>query len=92
MDCNGTSQIIHMREIGLGQSRARACKYDGFQVFGTFDEAPVILQSSWVRADAQCHYMGLALKGPGAATACALRVSFMTNENIMFVLICCSVV
>ena len=53
MDCNGTSQKIHMRKIGLGQGRARACKCDGFHVLGTFDEAPVTLQSSWVRADAQ---------------------------------------
>ena len=53
MDCNGASQNIHMRKIGLPQGRVHACKCDIFHVLGTFDEAPVTLQSSWVRVDAQ---------------------------------------
>ena len=54
LDCSGTIQKIHMRKIELHQGRARACKCDGFHVLGTFDEAPGTLQSSGVRADAQC--------------------------------------
>ena len=43
-----------MRKIRLEQGRARACKCDGFHDLGTFDKAPGTLQSSGVRADAQC--------------------------------------
>ena len=53
MDCNGTSQRIHMRKIEVSQGRARDANEMFFFVLGTFDEAPVTLQSSWVRADAQ---------------------------------------
>ena len=54
MDCSGTIQKIHMRKIELDQGRARACECDGFHVLVTFGEAPGALQSSGVRADAQC--------------------------------------
>ena len=67
-----------MIKIELHQGRARVCECDGFHNLGTFDEAAVTLQT----------YVGLAPKGPRAFTACALRVSFTTNENIMFVFIC----
>ena len=45
---------IHMRKIRLDQGAARACQSDRFHHLGTFDEAPRTLQSSGVRADAQC--------------------------------------
>ena len=43
-----------MAEIEVEQGRERAWKLYGFHDLGTFDEAPRTLQSSWVRADAQC--------------------------------------
>lgn len=46
MDCNVTSQTLHM-------GRARACNCDEFHVLGAFDDGPVTLQRSWVCADAQ---------------------------------------
>ena len=43
-----------MRKIRLLQGVARACNHDGFHDLGTFDEVPGTVQSSGVRADAQC--------------------------------------
>ena len=43
-----------MRNIRLHQGVVRACKNDRFHDLGTFDKAPGTLQSSGVRADAQC--------------------------------------
>ena len=43
-----------MAEIDVDQGREHACKYHGFHDPGAFDEDFGTLQSSWVRADAQC--------------------------------------
>ena len=54
VDCSGTAQKIHMRKIRQIQGDEHARKCDGFHDPGTFDEDLGMLQSSWVRADAQC--------------------------------------
>ena len=54
VDCSGTTQKVHVPEIDLDQGREHAWKCYGFHVLGTFDEVSGTLQSSWVRADAQC--------------------------------------
>ena len=43
-----------MRKIRRDQGVSRACQSDGFHDPGTFVEAPGTVQSSGVRADAQC--------------------------------------
>ena len=43
-----------MSEIDVAQGDEHACHHDGFLHLGTFDEAPGMLQSPGVRADAQC--------------------------------------
>ena len=54
VDCSGTTQKIHVPEIDVDQGREHAWKCDRFYDPGTFDEDFGTLQSSWVRADAQC--------------------------------------
>ena len=43
-----------MRETHRDQGAAHACQSDGFHDLVTFDTAPVTVQGSGVRADAQC--------------------------------------
>ena len=52
--CSGTTQKIHVPEIGVAQGREHAWKYDRFYDPGTLDEHAGTLQSQRVRADAQC--------------------------------------
>ena len=78
MAWNVSSQKTNMKKIGLSQSLARACKVMDLVFWRTFDEAPVTLRS---------HGSSLTRNA-----ACALLVRSTTNENIMFVLICWSVV
>ena len=54
VDCSGTTQKIRVPEIEVDQDRERASKCDRFSDPGTFDEDFGTVQSSWVRADAQC--------------------------------------
>ena len=54
MDCSGTIGKILEVEIEVGQGVAHACYHDEFHDLGTFNEAPGTLQSSEIRADAQC--------------------------------------
>ena len=54
VDCSGTAQKIYLRKIRQVQGDEHTWKCDGIHDLGTFDEAPRTLQSSWVRADAQC--------------------------------------
>ena len=54
VDPSGTTGKIHMRKIRLIQGVAHACNHDEFYDLGTFDEAAGTVQSSGVRADAQC--------------------------------------
>ena len=53
-DLDGTAWKIHMRKIRQYQGVAHACYHDGLHDLGRFDEAPGTVQSSGVRADAQC--------------------------------------
>ena len=52
--CSGAIRKIHGREIDRGQGDGHACHHDKFRYLVTFDEAPGTVQSSGVRADAQC--------------------------------------
>ena len=54
VDCSGTTQKIIVPEIDVDQSSEHGWKYNGFHDPGTFDEHFGTLQSSGVRADAQC--------------------------------------
>ena len=54
VDCSGATRKIHVTEIDVGQGVARACYHDGFHDLERFHEAPGTVQSSRVRADAQC--------------------------------------
>ena len=54
VDCSGTIGKILEVEIEMGQGVAHACYHGGFHDLGTFNEAPETVQSSGVRADAQC--------------------------------------
>ena len=54
VDCSGTIGRILEVEIEVAQGVAHACYHDGFHHSGTFDVAPGTVQSSGVRADAQC--------------------------------------
>ena len=52
--CSGTAQKIPVPKIEVDQGRERASKCDRFYDPGMSDEDFGTLQSSWVRADAQC--------------------------------------
>ena len=54
VDCSGVILKIHMRKIDRGQGLVHDEKCGRFHDLGTFDKAPGTLQSSRVRADAQC--------------------------------------
>ena len=68
---------MHMSWISCFGDRIRlACQFYGFHALGTNE------------MDFKTHDVGLALNEPGTPTACALRVTFTTNGNIMLN-VCC---
>ena len=54
VDCSGDIRKIHVREIEVNQGVVHDEKCGRFHDSETFDNAPGTIQSSRVRADAQC--------------------------------------